>query len=206
MKFALILYFRTFEKILRMLKKIIFFFFLFITYNFNAQSKTQLKEIKEDNLTITMSSDIYSSLKQFEGKSSSNETNKSDNEESSKTENKIAKQIETENKETSVERPKLNHKKLTNNELCAKNPRILGYKILINTVHTKEEADEISTEFRKTFPYLKTFIDASLRPNYKILAGSYFYTTNAAEDLKKIRAFYKTAKTVKYMIFCTDAL
>lgn len=191
-----------------MLNKIIFFFILCIICNFNAQIKSDLKEIKEENLTISMSADIYNSLKQFEENNPSNDINKK-NDEILNRDNKIAKQIElekSENRESFLQKPKISHKKLTNSELCAKNPRILGYKILINTLHTKEEADEISIDFRRRFPYLKVSIDASLRPNYKILAGSYFYTTDASSDLKRIREFYKSAKMVKYMIFCTDAL
>lgn len=98
------------------------------------------------------------------------------------------------------------NRKLTNAEICRKNPRILGVKIQLVVVKSKAEADEVALYFRRRFPYIKVQQDASLRPNYKVLAGSYFSKEDAAKDLKKIRAYFKGAIPVKYMIFCTDAL
>ncbi|MDY3451897.1 SPOR domain-containing protein [Riemerella anatipestifer] len=98
------------------------------------------------------------------------------------------------------------NKNLSNAEICRKNPRILGYKIQLVVVKSKAEADEVAQYFRRRFPYIKVQLDASLRPNYKVLVGSYFTKEGAASDLRNIRGYFKSAIPVKYMIFCTDAL
>ncbi|TXF75834.1 SPOR domain-containing protein [Chryseobacterium sp.] len=94
---------------------------------------------------------------------------------------------------------------LTNAEICRQNPRILGYKIQINTVRSNEEANEVKAYFRRRFPNLKVETDASLRPNYKILAGSYFTKQSAASDLARIREYFKSAIAVQYRVFCVEA-
>ncbi|MBW8521982.1 SPOR domain-containing protein (plasmid) [Chryseobacterium chendengshani] len=97
------------------------------------------------------------------------------------------------------------NRELTNAEVCRKNPRILGYKIQITTVKTNDEANEVKAYFRKRFPNLKVETDASLRPNYKILAGSYFTKQSAASDLSRVREYFKSAIAVQYRIFCAEA-
>lgn len=96
-------------------------------------------------------------------------------------------------------------RELTNAEVCRKNPRILGYKIQITTVKSNEEANEVKAYFRKRFPNLKVETDASLRPNYKILAGSYFSKQSASSDLSKVKEYFKSAMSVQYRIFCEEA-
>lgn len=96
-------------------------------------------------------------------------------------------------------------RELTNAEVCRKNPRILGFKIQITTVKSNEEANEVKAYFRKRFPNLKVETDASLRPNYKILAGSYFTKQSAAADLSRVREYFKSAVAVQYRIFCAEA-
>ena len=96
-------------------------------------------------------------------------------------------------------------RELTNAEICRKNPRILGFKIQITTVKSNEEANEVKSYFRRRFPNLKVETDASLRPNYKILAGSYFTKQSAAADLSKVREYFKSAIPVQYRIFCAEA-
>lgn len=97
------------------------------------------------------------------------------------------------------------NKSLSNAEICKQNPRILGYKIQIAVVKSKEEADKIRTDFRNYFPNIKVEIDASLRPNYKILAGSYFNRESASGDLRRIRSHFKSASSIQYRIFCSEA-
>ncbi|MFC6266924.1 SPOR domain-containing protein [Frigoriflavimonas asaccharolytica] len=93
---------------------------------------------------------------------------------------------------------------LTNAEICRNNPRIAGYKIQIAVVKSNDEANEVKAYFRRRFPRLKVETDASLRPNYKILAGSYFTKSSAASDLKSIRGEFKSAVSVPYNIFCAE--
>lgn len=94
---------------------------------------------------------------------------------------------------------------LTNAEICRQNPRILGYKIQLTVVKSNEEANEVKAYFRRRFPNLKVETDASLRPNYKILAGSYFTKSSAGGDLGRIRQYFKSAIPVQYRVFCVEA-
>lgn len=97
------------------------------------------------------------------------------------------------------------NRELTNAEICRKNPKIMGYKIQVVVVKSNEEATRISTEFRNNFRNLKVEKDASLRPNYKILAGSYFSKQSAGDDLRNIKRIYPTAIVIPYAVFCVEA-
>lgn len=94
---------------------------------------------------------------------------------------------------------------LTNAEICRQNPRILGYKIQLTVVKSNDEANEVKAYFRRRFPNLKVETDASLRPNYKILAGSYFTKASASGDLSRIKQYFKSAIPVQYRVFCVEA-
>ncbi len=96
-------------------------------------------------------------------------------------------------------------RELTTQEVCRRNPRILGYKIQIAVVKSNTEANEVKAYFRKRYPTLKVETDASLRPNYKVLAGSYFTKESASSDLSKIRKDFKSANAIQYRIFCVEA-
>lgn len=97
------------------------------------------------------------------------------------------------------------NRELTTAEICRKNPRIAGFKIQLVVVKSNEEANEVKAYFRRRFPNLKVETDASLRPNYKVLAGSYFSKQSAAGDLAKIRQYFKSALPVQYRVFCVEA-
>lgn len=97
------------------------------------------------------------------------------------------------------------NRELTNAEICRKNPKIMGYKIQVVIVKSNEEATRISTEFRNNFRNLKVEKDASLRPNYKILAGSYFSSQSASDDLRNIKKVYPSARVIPYAVFCVEA-
>lgn len=96
-------------------------------------------------------------------------------------------------------------KELTQAEICRRNPRIMGYKIQLAVVKSNEEAREVGMFFRRRFPNMKVEIDASLRPNYKVMAGSYLTKQSAAADLAKIRAHFKSAIAIQYRVFCVEA-
>jgi hypothetical protein len=97
------------------------------------------------------------------------------------------------------------NRELTNAEICRKNPKIMGFKIQVVIVKSNEEARKIATEFRGNFRNLKVETDASLRPNYKILAGSYFSKQSASDDLRNISKTYPTARVIPYAVFCVEA-
>ena len=99
----------------------------------------------------------------------------------------------------------LEEKELTQAEICRRNPRIMGYKIQLAVVKSNDEAREVGMFFRRRFPNMKVEIDASLRPNYKVMAGSYLTKQSAAADLARIRAHFKSAIAIQYRVFCVEA-
>ena len=103
--------------------------------------------------------------------------------------------------------PRINvpEKELSNAEICRKNPRIMGFKIQLAVVKSNEEAREVGMFFRRRFPNMKVEIDASLRPNYKVMAGSYFSRQSAASDLARIKQHFKEAIAIQYRVFCVEA-
>lgn len=96
-------------------------------------------------------------------------------------------------------------RELSRAEICRRNPRIMGYKIQLAVVKSNKEADEVGLYFRRRFPNIKVEKDASLRPNYKVLAGSYLTKESAAADLSKIRQHFKSALAIQYRVFCVEA-
>lgn len=100
---------------------------------------------------------------------------------------------------------KVPNRALTTAEICRQTPKIRGYKIQLAIVKSNKEANEVKAYFRKKFPSIKTETDASLRPNYKVLAGSYFTKHSATPDLSKIREFFKSAIAVEYRVYCAEA-
>lgn len=125
--------------------------------------------------------------------------------------NDALEKIENNCNRTSVSTPKvptkilIPNRELTNAEICRKNPKIMGFKIQVVIVKNNDDARKTATEFRNNFRNLKVETDASLRPNYKILAGSYFSKQGAAEDLRNIRRVYPSATTIPYAVFCVEA-
>lgn len=106
---------------------------------------------------------------------------------------------------TSTPKIAVPEKELTKAEICRRNPRIMGYKIQLAVVKSNEEAREVGMYFRRRFPNMKVEIDASLRPNYKVMAGSYLTKQSAAADLSKIRPYFNTALAIQYRVFCVEA-
>ncbi|MCW3160564.1 SPOR domain-containing protein [Chryseobacterium oryctis] len=161
-------------------------------YNIDAQQVVKKDTLGGTELIMSMDPKIDAALGSLEDKCSrvASNNNTKDNDE------------DTYTKPTKIYVP---NRELTNAEICRKNPRILGYKIQITTVKSNEEANEVKAYFRRRFPNLKVETDASLRPNYKILAGSYFTKQSAAGDLSKIREYFKSAIAVQYRVFCAEA-
>ncbi|MET3034768.1 SPOR domain-containing protein [Chryseobacterium sp. NRRL B-14859] len=184
---------------MRNLIKIFSILSLFGFYNIEAQQVVKKDTLSGTELVMTMDSKINAALEGIEGKCSKVATNNSTRDFSNNDNNISTGGI---TKPTKIYVP---NRELTNAEICKKNPRILGYKIQITTVKSNEEANEVKSYFRKRFPNLKVETDASLRPNYKILAGSYFTKQSAAADLSRIREYFKSAIAVQYRIFCAEA-
>lgn len=162
-----------------------------LSASINAQITTQTETIGDTELTITMDKRIENSIEALEN-SCKNKSNK----------NNVA---TTKTTTTTTTPQNTSGKKLSQAEICRQNPRILGYKIQIAVVKSKEEADKIRADFRSKFPSIKVEVDASLRPNYKILAGSYYTRESASSDLRSVRKSFGGASAVQYRVFCTEA-
>ncbi|UWX59700.1 SPOR domain-containing protein [Chryseobacterium oranimense] len=181
---------------MRNLIKIFSILSLFGFYSVEAQQVVQRDTLSGTELIMTMDPKVSAALEGIEGKCSKTTGG------NSVRENNTDSGIVSAPKPPKIYVPS---RELTNAEICRKNPRILGFKIQITTVKSNEEANEVKSYFRKRFPNLKVETDASLRPNYKILAGSYFTKQSAASDLSKIREYFKSAIAVQYRIFCSEA-
>lgn len=160
-------------------------------YTFDAQQVVKRDTLSGTELVMTMDSRVNDAMSNLE--------------------EKCARVVVNHSASTDYEAPTrpakifVPNRELTNAEVCRKNPRILGFKIQITTVKSNEEANEVKAYFRKRFPNLKVETDASLRPNYKILAGSYFTKQSAAADLSRVKEYFKSAVAVQYRIFCAEA-
>lgn len=161
-----------------------------ITENIQAQIETKKEIIEGNELLTTMDSRIHNTINSLE--------------ENCKKTPSIGTYRDT-HSDLGSTAPKSHSKPLTTAEICKKNPRILGYKIQIAVVKSKEEADKIRADFRSSFPHIKVEVDASMRPNYKILAGNYFTKESANPDLRKIKALFNSATSVRYRVFCVEA-
>lgn len=181
---------------MRNLIKIFSVLSIFGFYTFDAQQVVKKDTLSGTELVMTMDARVNEAMAGLEEKCSrvpaKISTIRNDDDDNDNTPAKPAK-IYVPNRE------------LTNAEICRKNPRILGYKIQITTVKSNEEANEVKAYFRKRFPNLKVETDASLRPNYKILAGSYFTKQSAAAELSRVKEYFKSAVAVQYRIFCAEA-
>lgn len=177
---------------MKSLIKIFSLFALMGFYTLEAQQIVKRDTLSGTELVITMDARVNEALSSVEDRCAKTTSNKS----------LIGNDDDEPARPTKIYVPS---RELTNAEICRKNPRILGFKIQITTVKSNEEANEVKAYFRKRFPNLKVEVDASLRPNYKILAGSYFSKQSAAGDLARIKEYFKSALPVQYRIFCAEA-
>ena len=167
-----------------------------------AQQVTQKDTIFGTPLTLTMDSRINAELNNLEERCIIANTKKTIKD------NDFSASSNPSRNNTATTKPSTKifaNRALTTAEICRDNPRILGVKIQLAVVKSNEEANEVKSYFRRRFPNIKVETDASLRPNYKILAGSYFNRQSAAGDLAKIRQYFKSALPVQYRVFCQEA-
>lgn len=167
--------------------KIIPVIFLLAINNLDAQQVVKNDTISGTPLSISMDKKVDDLLENLEEKCLTGNSPKNDA------------------PKTTVPKIVVPEKELTQAEICRRNPRIMGYKIQLAVVKSNEEAREVGLFFRRRFPNMKVEIDASLRPNYKVMAGSYLTKQSAAADLAKIRAHFKSAIAIQYRVFCVEA-
>ena len=162
--------------------KLVCFLSLFGFYAVDAQQVVKKDTLNGTELTVTMDSKVDDLLKDLESKC--DRLNDIGNKPITKVE--------------------VNTKTKTKAEICRDNPRIMGFRIQVAVVKSNEESNEVKNYFRSKFPNIKAITDASLRPNYKVLVGSYFTKQAAAGDLARIRQYFKDARAVEYYIFCVE--
>ena len=167
--------------------KIIPVIFLLAINNLDAQQVVKNDTISGTPLFISMDKKVEDLLENLEEKCLTGNSPKNDA------------------PKTTVPKIVVPEKELTQAEICRRNPRIMGYKIQLAVVKSNEEAREVGLFFRRRFPNMKVEIDASLRPNYKVMAGSYLTKQSAAADLARIRAHFKSAIAIQYRVFCVEA-
>lgn len=170
-------------------------FSLFFVSKSQAQSVVKSDTLGGTSLTITMDAKVNALLETAE--SNCNRSSSSNNGSNNWSDDSGA--VVTKPKVVVADKPK------STADICRQNPKIMGYKIQLAVVKSNEEAKEVGMYFRRRFPNMKVEIDASLRPNYKVMAGSYFNKESAAPDLKRVREFFKDAISVQYRIFCVEA-
>lgn len=96
-------------------------------------------------------------------------------------------------------------RELTPDEKCARQQKIMGYKIQIFYTKDRSAAEKVRDDFGKRFPNLTPeLIYAS--PDYRVLVGDYFTRTSASDDLKRIRRIYPGAFAVQWRIWCRKAI
>ncbi|MEW7401960.1 SPOR domain-containing protein [Elizabethkingia anophelis] len=105
----------------------------------------------------------------------------------------------------STPRNSINTKTLSTADICRNRPKLSGYKIQVAVTNNSNDANKIRYEVRQSFPDLRTELDSSLRPNYKILAGSFFSKQSGSEDLRRVKRVYGSAVLIPYRIFCVEA-
>mgnify|MGYP003548340237 FL=1 len=176
--------------------KIIAVLSLFSTNIFEAQQVVKKDTLEGTPLAIMMDEKVSSLLTDIEDKCATKFSGSAGNMDNEYGDN---------SPKTTTPKISVPEKELSNAEICRKNPRIMGYKIQLAVVKSNEEAREVGMFFRRRFPNMKVEIDASLRPNYKVMAGSYFSRQSAAGDLARIKQHFKGAIAIQYRVFCVEA-
>lgn len=93
---------------------------------------------------------------------------------------------------------------LTPAEKCAKQNKILGYKIQIFYTKDRDTANRVKNDFASQHPDMTPeLIYAS--PDYRILVGDYFTRQSASDDLRRIQRNYPGAFAIQYRIWCRKA-
>ncbi len=181
--------------------KYLLLLFLALFYKIDAQQVIKTDTVSGTPLTISMDKNISESLDKLEENCALANVRTAER----KNNTSVEKETRTTSTETKKDTRVVANRALTTAEICRQNPRILGVKIQLAVVKSNEEANEVKAYFRRRFPSIKVETDASLRPNYKILAGSYFNKGTAAGDLARIRQYFKSAIPIQYRVFCAEA-
>lgn len=87
---------------------------------------------------------------------------------------------------------------------CARNPKVMGYKIQIMYTKDRNAANRSQAEFGRNFPTLVPEM-VYTRPDYRVMAGDYFTKRSAAMDLAQVKKKYPGAFLVQWRVWCRKA-
>lgn len=165
----------------------------------SAQEITNIKDSINGNVySMEMDVRIDNLLKQMESDcSKSNVNNKI-----KKKKNVVSKFLDKNNNKKKKE---TSFNVLSIADVCRRQPKLMGYKIQIAVVNNGNEASKIRYEIRINFPALRVELNSDLRPNYRVLAGSFFRKESGMNDLKNVRKIYHDAILIPYRIFCVES-
>ncbi|MBV7440477.1 SPOR domain-containing protein [Weeksellaceae bacterium TAE3-ERU29] len=89
-------------------------------------------------------------------------------------------------------------------DICAKNPKVRGYRIQIRYTKDRNTANQVIREFNASFPDLPSEM-VYTRPDYRVLVGEYFSKRSGAMDMAKIKRKYPGAFFVQWAVWCRKA-
>lgn len=96
-------------------------------------------------------------------------------------------------------------KPLSPADRCAKQNKIMGFKIQIFYTRDRNAANKVKNDFSRQHPSLTPeLVYAS--PDYRILVGDYFNRKSAQADLRRIQKSYPSAFTVQWRVWCRKAI
>uniref|UniRef100_UPI0039A5D49B SPOR domain-containing protein n=1 Tax=Ornithobacterium rhinotracheale TaxID=28251 RepID=UPI0039A5D49B len=91
-----------------------------------------------------------------------------------------------------------------NIDICARNPKVKGYRIQIRYTKDRSLATSVLNEFSRNFPDLSSEM-VYTRPDYRVLVGEYFTKRSAAADMVRIKKKYPGAFFVQWAVWCRRA-
>lgn len=103
-----------------------------------------------------------------------------------------------------VSLPQESEEDLENLDPCARNPKVMGYKIQIMYTKDRNAANRAQRDFAQKFPSLVPEM-VYTRPDYRVMAGDYFTKRSAAADLSSVKRQYPGAFLVQWRVWCRKA-
>ncbi|MRJ07872.1 SPOR domain-containing protein [Ornithobacterium rhinotracheale] len=91
-----------------------------------------------------------------------------------------------------------------NIDICARSPKVKGYRIQIRYTKDRSLANSVLNEFNRNFPDLSSEM-VYTRPDYRVLVGEYFTKRSAAADMSRIKKKYPGAFFVQWAVWCRRA-
>lgn len=98
----------------------------------------------------------------------------------------------------------MNNENNSDIDVCARTPKVLGYKIQILYTKDRSIAERTLTNFNRNYPDLMGEMQYS-RPDYRVLVGDFFTKRSAAIDLSRVKKAYPGAMLVQWRVFCRRA-